>query len=915
MTWLRQARTRWRKFVHRRQLDRDLEDEILFHLEMRARSNREAGLPPEAALNAARRQFGNPFKWKEAIREMWSLGLIESVIKDVRYAARSLAKTPVFTVTALLALTLGIGCTTAIFSLVNAVMLRSLPFQGPERLALLWGNVQRQKVERRGNSYPDYLDWKAQSTSFTGIAAYQDDSFTRTGTEEAERIPGEWVSAGYFELLGVAPIAGRTILPDEDRVGNSAAVVVISDGLWKRRFGSAPGILGEQLHLNDRAFTVIGIMPSWFRGLTDAADIWAPFTASGPASDFADRGTRGFPAVARLRPDQSLRQAQLEMDGISARLEQQYPDTNSKRAVEVAPLTSELVGDLRTPLLLLLGSVSLVLLIACANVANLLVARSEARRLEIAIRMALGAGRRRVFRQLITESLALSFGGALLGALLSVWFVGLLSRLSPITLPSFIKASPDWRVAGFTMAVSVMVGIAAGLLPALQGGRHDVQSWLQDSRARSGAGRARRRFRAALVVAEVALAMTLLVGAGLLMRSFRNLASFHPGYDASGVLSLSVALPQLPPSQSEAQPTQPAAQQPVLPGQAGQPKAQVQTGLEARTIITGRQILQRIRAIPSVVSASVSSDIPLGGTYTAIFYGAEGQPMSEAETRPRAYIHWVTPEFFQAAGAPVLAGRTFTETEIESHADVVVVTQNLTKRFWAGQDPIGKRIKRGDPDSKSPWLTIIGTVGEMKYRGLPDNPTADPDIFLPFSDRIRNVAILIRSSATPSSLGDAARTAIHEISPSIPTYEVSTMSERVGQAIERSRFASWMMTVFAGLALVLASIGLYGVMSYSVRLRTRELGVRIAIGARPSTVAGAVVRDGMLLVVIGIAIGIAAALGLTRLLNTLLFGVGAMDPPTIVGVAVLLAFVALIACYLPARKASRIDPVAALRSE
>jgi putative ABC transport system permease protein len=904
MGWLREARSRWGKFIHRRQLDRDLEDEIQFHLEMRARWNRDAGLEPEAALNAARRQFGNQLNWKEAIREMWSLGLIESVIKDVRYAVRSLIKTPVFTVVALLALTLGIGCTTAIFSLVNAVILRSLPFQNPERLVLLWGNVQRQKVERRGNSYPDYQDWRAQSVSFEGMAAYSDGAFTLTGADEPERISGEWVSAGYFELLRVAPLAGRTIQADEDRVGNAATVALISDGLWKRRFGSSPGILGEEVHLNDRLFTVIGIMPSWFRGLTDTAEVWAPFTASGPASDFTERGSRGFPAVARLGPNVSRLQAQVEMDGISARLEQQYPDTNAKRAVEVAPLTGELVGDLRAPLLLLLGSVALVLMIACGNVANLLVARSEARRMEIAVRMALGAGRRRVFRQLITESLVLSLAGALLGAVLSVWLVRLLTRLSPITLPSFIKPSPDWTVAGFTIAVSVVVGLAAGLLPAFQAGSHDLLPALQDSSARSGGSRVRRQLRAALIVGEVALAMTLLVGAGLLMRSFQNLSRFHPGFEPSSALTLRIALPQAPANQPS----------------SGQPLAQSQPQTltakpDAKTVTTGRQVLERIRSIPSVDAASVSSDVPLSGGGSAFFYSAEGQTITDAQTRPRAYIHSVSPDFFAAVGAPILEGRTFTEVEMQSQADVVIVTENLTRRFWAGEDPIGKRIRAGGPDSNEPWSTIIGVVPEMKYRGLPDNPTADPDVFVPFNDRRRNMFIVIRSATDPSNLAAAARATVHDIDPSIPIFEVSTMSERVARAIEQSRFAGWMMTVFAGLALALASIGLYGVMAYTVRLRTRELGVRIAMGASPGALAAAVVRGGMTLVAIGIALGIAAALGLTRVLNTLLFGVGPADPLTFAGVAVVLAMVALVACYLPARRASRIDPVTALRCE
>jgi putative ABC transport system permease protein len=393
--------------------------------------------------------------------------------------------------------------------------------------------------------------------------------------------------------------------------------------------------------------------------------------------------------------------------------------------------------------------------------------------------------------------------------------------------------------------------------------------------------------------------MTLLVGAGLLMRSFHYLSAFRPGFDPSGTLSLSVALPQ--PQLAQPQPAQSGVQPLSTP--------------DARAVVTGRQILQRIRAIPSVISCSVSTDVPLSGRESAFFYSAEGQSITDAQTRPRAYIHLVSPEFFDAVGAPILAGRTFTEIEMQGQAGVAVVTENLTRRFWPGEDPIGKRIKAGGADSKEPWSTIIGVVPEMKYRGLPDNPTADPDVFVPFNDRRRNVIILIRSSMDASSLAGAARAAVHEVDPSIPIYEATTMSDRVAQAIEQSRFAGWMMTVFAGLALTLASIGLYGVMAYTVRLRTRELGVRIAIGASPGAVTGAVLREGMLLVGIGIAIGIASAIALTRLLNTLLFGVGAMDPLTFGGVAVVLAGVALVACYVPARRASRIDPVTALRWE
>jgi putative ABC transport system permease protein len=881
-----------RGFLGRRQLERDLEDELQFHLEMRALRNRETGLSAEEAMDAARRRFGNPVWWKESIRDMWSLGLLESVLQDLRYASRSLLKTPGFAAAAILVLALGIGSATGIFSLLNAAILRSLPFPSPERLVLLWGNVQRQKIERRGNSYPDYLDWKAQSNSFEGMAAYSGDSFNLTSVAEPERLAGEWVSAGYFDLLGVAPIAGRAIAPADDVSGNSNTVVLIGEGLWRRRFGSDPAILGKHLQMNGRLFTVIGILPAGFRGLSDGAEVWAPFAASASAADLAERGSRGFPAVAKLKRGVQVRQAQAELDAISKRLEQAYPETNAKRGVEVASLTDELVGQLRTPLYVLLGAVGFVLLIACANVANLLLARSEARRQEITIRMALGAGRGRIFRQLVTESMLLSLIGSALGLLLAVWSVQLLSKASPITLPTFVKPTPDWTVAAFATAVSILVGVFVGFMPAYQAGRQDLYEALKESGARAGDSLARRRFREALVITEVALALTLLVGAGLLMRSFQRLSAVHPGFDPNDVLTLTAALPRSAPPQS---PTVAMA--------------------DPSAVVTGRQLLERLRALPAVVSASVASDIPLGAGSSAIFYSAEGQSITDAQTRPRAYVHRITPEFFATVGAQMLNGRSFSETETEGRANVVVVTDNLTKRFWQGQDPIGKRIKAGDSASKNPWWTIIGVVREMKYRGLPENPTADPDVFLPFSDRQREVAILIRSSQDPSGLAAAARAAAREVDPSITIYEIATMSDRVGRAIERARFAGWMMTIFAGLALTLASVGLYGVMAYTVRRQTREIGVRIALGASAGDVVGMVIRKGMALVSVGMGVGLAAALALTRLLHTLLFEVSAVDPFTYLGVAAALGVVALIACHAPARRAARIDPVTALRYE
>ncbi|MBZ5724333.1 MAG: ABC transporter permease [Acidobacteriia bacterium] len=807
---------------------------------------------------------------------------LEVLWQDLRYAARMLRRSPAFTAVAVLTLALGIGANTAIFSVVNAVLLCPLPYREPGRLVELWGNVKRATVERRGASYPDYQDWRGQSRSFETMAAFDGASFTLTGVDEPERLAGEYVSQPYFALLGVNPAVGRAFRPEEDRVPERDAVVILSDSLWKRRFGADPAIAGRAIALGGRGYTVIGVMPPWFRGVTDTADVWVPFLMSGTAEDLAERGNRGFVALARLKPGVSQARAQAELDGISKRLEKAWPATNEGRAVELSPLATEIFGDLRQPLMVLLAAVAFVLLIACTNVANLLLARSEARQREIALRIALGAGRGRVLGQLITESCLLAFVGAAAGILLAGWGVRALMAASPVTFPSYIHPGLDPRVAWFTMLISAAAGLALGLAPAAQVRPGNLHEAFKQASSHAAQNRGGRQFRNLLVVAEVAFAMLLLVSAGLLIRSVQQLAAIHPGYDPDRLLTLRISLPG--------------------PAQDG------------RAIVSAREILRRVAQIPSVASAAAGSDIPLGGS-SAIFYSAEGQPPVNAASTPRAYIHRATPDFFKTLRIRLVAGRTFTETEMQGNSNVAIVSENVAKRFWPRQDPIGKRVKGGGPASPSPWLTIVGVVNEMKYRGLPNNPTADPDLFLPFAERQRTFSLLVRTPLEPASLAPSVRKVLREAEPSAVVFNVSTMAEFVSRETSRSRFTGWLMGIFASAALLLAMIGIYGVMSYVVSRRTQEIGVRMALGAARADVLRMVVGRGMGLIAIGLGLGVAGALAFTRLIGSLLYGVTATDLTTFAAAALALAAVALAACLIPAARASRIDPAVALRNE
>ena len=815
---------------------------------------------------------------------MWSWLSLDNLRTDVRHTLRNLRRSPGFTVVALLALAVGIGGNTAIFSVIDATRAQALPYEDPARLVALVGNVKRTVVERRGASYPDFLDWRTQATTFDDLAAFDSQLMSLAGTDETERIDTEFVSAAYFPLLGARPALGRTFRADEDDVAKPSAVVVLSDGLWRRRFGGDAQLIGRDVTLNGQPFTVIGVMPPAFTGVTDAAQLWLPFAQWAPSATMNNRGSRGFTVLGRLKGNASVAMAQSELNTIASRLESAHPETNEGRGVEVTPLASEMFGTFRPALGVLMVAIAFVLVIACTNVANLLIARSETRRREIALRVAIGAGRGRLLQQLVTESCVLTLLGAAAGLVLADVITALLVTQSPVTFPSLLTPRLDGRVVGFTVAVSLLCGLAVGLAPWVQISVADLGVRLRESSKGSSGPRAR-RLRNALVVAEVALAIVLLVGAGLMIQSVRNLAALHPGFAPESLLTVHVSLPRAPQGQP-----------------AGQPA------------VEGRVLLERISAVPGVSAVGLGTDVPLDGIGGAGFYVPEGRDGFTAQDRPRAYVHRVRPEFFGALQIPMLRGRTFVDAELTPSPLSIVVSQRVVERFWPGQDPIGKRLKFGAVDSKEPWLSIVGVVGEVKYRRLPENPTADPDIYLPFADRNSQLAFAIRTTVPPESVIASVRAAIRDVNPAIAIYGVASMDEIVRRQTSPWRFVTWVTGIFAGIALWLCALGIYGVMSYAVTQRTREFGIRLALGARPGDVLASILAGGMRLVAIGVILGGLAAAALMRLASTYLFGVTLVELAPVLAIA-LFSLVGLAACLVPGLRATRLDPIAALHQE
>jgi predicted permease len=869
---------------------RDIDDEIAFHLAMRQAEHERDGLAPEIARRTAARQFGNITAVKEQTRNMWTFPSFESFAQDLRYALRTLRRAPAFALVAVLVLAIGIGATTGMFSLVETMLVRGLPYPQADRLVVLIGNVQRAAgVERRGNSYPDHVDWRARATSFEEMAAYTALNTTLQGVDEPEPIPSEAVSPPYFKLLDVSPTHGRGFRPEEDAVPNRDAVVILGEGLWRRRFGADPSIVNRTIQLGTRTFTVVGIMPAGFTGVSDTAQLWIPFTMSG--RPFDNRGSRGFQTLARLKPGATIAEARAELDTISRQLAAAYPQTNDKRGVEVSPLADEVLQQLRPVVLSLMAAVTLVLLIACANVAGLLIGRSDARQREIAVRTALGAGPGRLLRQLVTENCVLAMLGALAGMAIAQISLPSLIAASPVAFPTFVRPQLSLSVLAFGIGIALLSGVILGLAPMMHTRLPRLGDALKTSSRGGSSGMRSQRLRSALVIVEVALAVVLLAGAGLMIRSIQKLAAIDPGFEAANVLLLNATI---------ARQTAP----PAAPGAAA--------AAPAPFVSSHTDLLDRIRAVPGVEAASLASDLPFGGA-SAIFYSAEGDATVDAETLPRAYIHRVTPEFFATLRIRLEAGRAFLPSEEQPDSPAVIVSHNVTRRFWPNQDPVGKRIKFGAPGSQNPWMTIVGVVDEVKYRGLPENPTRDPDLYLPYTDRATQ-GVVVRTRVEPSSLASAVRAAIRDGNASILAFNARTLADLVAQQASASRFTTWLLSVFAATALVLSVVGLYGVMSYLVAQRTREFGIRLALGASRLEIVRRVMRDGTWRVAIGAAIGLAATTGLARVLAGLVYGVGTFDISSLLAVATLVV-VAIVACGIPAVRATRVDPAMALRSE
>jgi predicted permease len=810
--------------------------------------------------------------------------MTESIWKDLKYGMRMLAKHPGFTLVALITLALGIGANTAIFSVVNTVLFRPPPYEDPNRLVVLWERQDR--IDQESPSYPDFLDWRDQNQSFEQIAAARRESVNLTGTGEPERLLARLVTANFFSTLGVNPQLGRSFSYEEEQA--KAPVVLVSNGLWQRRFGGDPGLIGQTITLVDSSFTVIGILPVSFQFYTPA-DVFAPISFMPDRLKQAREEHGGMIAIARLKPGVTKQQAFADMESTALGLEEKYPKTNKSVRVTINSIYDDMVGDVRPSLLVLLGAVGFVLLIACANVANLLLARAASRQKEIAIRTALGASRWRVVRQLLTESVALSLVGGAFGLLLAMWGADLLLVAIPDSVPWIKEIALDKNVFGFTIAAALLTGIFFGLAPALQSSRPDLNEALKEG-GRNSTGD-RHRLRSVLVVSEVALALVLLIGAGLMLKTFSRLRQIDGGFDPHNVLTMAFSLS--PTRYSE--------------------------GSKARAFY--KELGERIQSLPGVEASAFTTSVPLAGANVTTVL-KDGESFSSYSNQNMSVQSSVGLDYFRTMSIPLLRGRSFTQQDNENTPLVAIIDENMAQELFADRDPLGEHLLLDEGQIR---LEIVGVVRHVKHLSwdadaeskvrfqMYTNYNQIPDKF--FARVAQGMSLVVRTSPDPLSLASAVRGQVFEVDKDQPVYSVKTMDELITGSISQRRFAMMLLTGFAAVALVLAAVGIYGVMSYSVTQRSHEMGIRMALGASQRDVLSLVVKHGLKLVIIGAAIGMAGALALTRLMSSLLFGVSATDPLTFALTSALLTGVALAACFIPARRATKVDPMVALRYE
>jgi putative ABC transport system permease protein len=806
---------------------------------------------------------------------------MQTLWQDLRYGVRMLLKNRAFTLVAVMALALGIGANTAIFSVVNAVLLRPLPYEESDRLMFL-----AEHNEQLGDfsiAYPNYLDWREQNQVFEHLAVFRRQSYNLTGGSQPQRLLGGQVSVDFFNALRVKPLLGNSFTAEDDKPGASP-VAILGYGLWQRLFAGDQQIVGKSITLSAKSYLIIGVMPKGFV-FPREVELWTPVGQQAAQPGWLDRGNHpGIFGIARLKQGATLEQARADMAGLAARLEQQYPKENAATGIIVVPYLERLVGDIRPALLILFAAVGFVLLIACANVANLLLGRASARQKEIAVRLSLGASRWRIVRQLLTESLLLALAGGACGLLLAWWGVELLVSLSPANTPRLAEIGLDRWVLGFTVLLSLATGIFFGLAPAWQASKTDLHETLKDAARGSSGGLRRQRFRSALVIAEIAISLLLLIGSGLMIKSFSRLQAVNPGFNPDNLLTFQVALPR------------------------------AQYSDDQQKIHFYNELVQRIHTLPGVQAAAASSGLPLGNNGNQTAFTVEGQALPEAGQIPTAEVMSISPGYFHTLGTNVIKGRDFTGQDSKDSQYAVIIDETFAKRYWNDEEVIGRQIRFGAPPNGR-LATVIGVVERVKMDSLDTDSNRVQAYFAYSQLPSDSMNITARTVVEPIALAGAARAEVQAIDKNQPLYNLRTMEQIRTESVASRRLTMLLLGIFAAVALLLAAVGIYGVISYAVTQRTHEIGIRMALGAQTGDVLRLILGQGMTLALLGVAIGLAAALALTRLMSELLFEVQATDPLTFISIALLLTFVVLLACYIPARRAMKVNTIEALRYE